>query len=193
MTHDRRINGTAASLCGVGRPDQPLAVDRLLCAYTMVMGLGGVPLIFMGDEIALCNDYDYARDPLHADDNRWIHRPLMPWAVANEHGDFRGHEVYDRLRHLIGVRKHEESLHAAVPTEVHSTSVDSVVCFVRHHPAGDMTQVYNVADHPVTIPAWEIDKYAPGAVRDALSNTVVEPQDGMYVLAPYATWWLVRD
>ncbi len=193
ITHDRRINGTAASLCGVGRDDQPLAVDRLLCAYTMVMGLGGVPLIFMGDEIALCNDRDYANDPNHADDNRWIHRPLMPWEVANEHGDFSGHRVYDRLRHLIEVRKSQESLHASVGTEVHSTSVDAVVCFVRHHPAGDMTQVYNVADHAVSVPAWEIDQYAPGAVLDALSGQTLVAQDGMYELAPYAALWLVRE
>ena len=193
VTGDRRINGTAASLCGVGREDQPLAVDRLLCAYTMVMGMGGVPLIFMGDEIALCNDADYANDPHHCDDNRWIHRPLMPWEVANEHGDFSGHEVYDRLRHLIAVRKDNESLHASIPTEVHATSVDAVTCFVRHHPAGDMTQVYNVADHAVSIPAWEIDQYAPGAAREVLSGEVVEPVDGMYHLAPYATLWLVRD
>jgi len=193
ITGDRRINGTAASLCGVGRTDQPLAVDRLLCAYTMVMGMGGVPLIFMGDEIALCNDADYANDPHHCDDNRWINRPLMPWEVANEHGDFSGHEVYDRLRHLIAVRKDNESLHASIPTEVHATSVDAVTCFVRHHPAGDMTQVYNVADHAVSIPAWEIDQYAPGAAREVLSGEVVEPVDGMYHLAPYATLWLVRD
>ncbi len=193
VTGDRRINGTSASLCGMGRNDQPLAVDRLLCAYAMVMGLGGVPLIFMGDEIALCNDYGYANDPHHRDDNRWLHRPLMPWQVADEHGDFRGHAVYDRLRHLIDVRKHLPSLHASVATEVHTTSVDSVVCFVRHHPAGDLTQVYNVADHPVSVPAWEVDQHAPAADWDVLAGHRVATEDGYYQLGAYQTLWLARE
>ena len=31
---------------------------------------------------ALRNDYGYRVDPAHADDNRWVHRPAMPWAYA---------------------------------------------------------------------------------------------------------------
>ena len=78
-TGDRRINGTAASLAGMGRPDERFAVDRLLCGYAMVFGFGGVPLIFSGDEMALLNDPSYLREPEHTNDSRWVHRPRMPW------------------------------------------------------------------------------------------------------------------
>ena len=81
-TGDRRISGTAASLIGIeaalntgddGHLD--LAIRRLLLAYHMVLGFGGLPLLYMGDELALRNDYDFVDDPEHADDNRWVHRP----------------------------------------------------------------------------------------------------------------------
>lgn len=86
VTGDRRVSGTAASLAGIGRADSPealrMAVDRLLCGYAMVFGFGGIPLLYMGDELALLNDDQFAADPAHADDNRWIHRPEMPWPIA---------------------------------------------------------------------------------------------------------------
>ena len=47
-----------------------------------MLGFGGLPLIYMGDELGLRNDYDFVDDPDHADDNRWVHRPPMPWDVA---------------------------------------------------------------------------------------------------------------
>ena len=85
-TGDRRISGTAASLAGIEAAldsgddaHLDLAIRRLLLAYQIVLGFGGLPLIYMGDELGLRNDYDFADDPEHADDNRWVHRPPMPW------------------------------------------------------------------------------------------------------------------
>jgi len=187
-TGDRRVNGTAASLAGLGC-EEPHAVDRLLLAYTMVLGFGGVPVIFMGDEIALLNDDHYADEPAHADDNRWIHRPRMPWGQPLEP---RAQEVFDRLRHLIAVRQGSPGMHAATATNVHTTSADSVVCFVRRNPAGDMVQVYNVADRTVRVAAREIDQHVPGADHDLLHGDRITPEDGTYVLSPYEVLWLTH-
>lgn len=76
-------------------------------------------------------------------------------------------------------------LHAAVSSTVHVTCVDSVVCVVRRHPAEEMVQVYNVADHPVRVPAWEIDHHVPGATHDLVSGQDLEPRGDQYHLAPY--------
>jgi amylosucrase len=66
-----------------GESTVDLAVDRLLLGYAMVFGFGGIPLIWMGDELALPDDETYQDEPLHADDNRWLHRPRMDWALAH--------------------------------------------------------------------------------------------------------------
>lgn len=190
VTGDRRINGTSASLAGLGRPEQVHAVDRLMCGYAMVFGFGGVPLIFSGDEVAALNDETYLAEPEHAYDSRWLHRPYMPWQDLTAVPHAR--EVHERMRHLIAVRKATPALHAAVATEVMPTSAPSVTCFVREHPAGDLLQVYNVADRTVWLPFWELAEKVPGAVIDVLTSESLQVMAGMVELPPYAALWLVR-
>ena len=195
FTGDRRVSGTAASLSGIGcaedEPQLDIAVDRMLMAYAMVLGFGGLPILYMGDEWALLNDHSYIDEPEHADDTRWVHRPNMPWEQIELLRDADGpaRRVYDGLRHLISLRKRTRSLHASVPTRTQMTSVNSVICLVRKHPAGDVLQIYNVADHEVEIPAAELDALAAGT-WDLITGTTVVPVDGKYRLPAYAKLWL---
>ena len=83
-TGDRRISGTTASLVGLEAAraaDDPAWVDaavaRLLLAHAVVLGWGGVPVLWSGDELALPNDPGWADEPGHGDDNRWAHRPRL--------------------------------------------------------------------------------------------------------------------
>ena len=84
-TGDRRISGAAASLAGVEAAmelpagadgDRALdeAIARILLAHAVVMGFGGVPVLWSGDELGLRNDPAWADEPGHEDDNRWAHR-----------------------------------------------------------------------------------------------------------------------
>ncbi len=36
-----------------------MPVDRILLGHALIAAYGGIPLIYMGDEIALLNDYGY--------------------------------------------------------------------------------------------------------------------------------------
>ena len=109
-TGDRRISGTAASLAGIEAAlnsgddlHLDLAVRRYLLAYSLVLGFGGLPLIYMGDELGLLNYYDFVEDPDHADDNRWVHRPPMPWDwVDRRHIEGTvEYRIWHGLRHII--------------------------------------------------------------------------------------------
>ena len=58
QTGDRRISGTTASLTGLGRalrhddgPATDDAVARILLSHALVMGWGGVPVLWSGDEV----------------------------------------------------------------------------------------------------------------------------------------------
>ena len=80
VTGDARVSGTAASLCGIesalagGDPEElTLAIRRLESMYAVVFSFGGIPLIYMGDELGVCNDPRWQEDPAHAGDNRWMH------------------------------------------------------------------------------------------------------------------------
>jgi hypothetical protein len=42
-----------------------LAIRRILLINGMILVAGGIPLIYLGDEIAMLNDYTYRDDPAH--------------------------------------------------------------------------------------------------------------------------------
>ncbi len=86
-TGDARISGSQASLAGLeqalrnGNPTEiDLAVRRILLINAIILSIGGIPLMYLGDEIGVLNDYSYVDDPAKAGDSRWVHRPRIDWA-----------------------------------------------------------------------------------------------------------------
>ena len=66
-TGDARISGMAASLCGIeaalesGDPGGlTAAIRRLEAMYAIAFSFGGIPLIYMGDELAMRSDAGWA-------------------------------------------------------------------------------------------------------------------------------------
>jgi len=194
-TGDRRISGSAASLAGLEAAATPqereLAVRRLLLAHTAVMGFGGVPVVWMGDELALTNDHDWASDPAHADDNRWVHRPRMPWDVAerrHEPGTVE-HAVWTGLRERARVRASLPALHAAVEADLLDATNPAVLAWVRRSPEQDLVALHNTTEHRQVWPREAVP--LDGPARDVLSGDVfLEGSD--VVLEPYAVRWLVH-
>ena len=147
-TGDRRTSGSAASLIGIeaavaAGDDAALdtAVDRLLCAYAMVFGFGGLPLLYMGDELGLLNDHSYLADPQKAADNRWVHRPAMDWGSTAAHADGIAGRMFRAISGLIRSRKELPALHASVTTEAFAADDPAVLVFRRRHAAGSIVQV----------------------------------------------------
>ena len=60
------------------------AVQRMLMGYALMCSFGGMPLLYMGDEVGLLNDYDFTKIPEHKHDNRWLHRPVMDWKKVKQ-------------------------------------------------------------------------------------------------------------
>ncbi len=188
-TGDRRISGSLASLAGLEAGD-PQATARILLAHAIVLGFGGLPVIWMGDELGLVNDPGWADDPAHADDNRWVHRPRMPWAVVEGGRDPRG--ITSGLRHLLHVRRSLPHLHAATPTEVWDPRDPRVLLVVRRHPAGPLLAAFNVTGEEARVDAdvlhW-LGLHTDG-LRDAISGTAPPMHEGAIPLEPYAAVWL---
>jgi amylosucrase len=185
-TQDRRISGSLASLAGLEAGD-PLAADRIRLVHALVLGFGGLPVIWMGDELGLLNDPDWASVPEHAEDNRWTHRQRMPWpAPPDTHG------VNASLRSLIAARRQLPHLHAAVPTEVLDPRDPGVLLLARRHPVGTMLGVYNVTDSQRSVPVevlHEVD-LVPGEVVDRVTGERPSWRDDSLELPPYAALWL---
>jgi len=113
-TRDMRISGSCASLAGLEQAlregdeeDIELAVRRILLIHGVILSIGGIPLIYLGDEVGTLNDYSYRDDPAKADDSRWVHRPAVDWdrlARRRDESTVEG-RIYTRLRRLIDLRQ----------------------------------------------------------------------------------------
>jgi amylosucrase len=107
----------------------------------------GIPLLYLGDEIAPLNDYAAAADPARDGDNRWMHRPRFDWeALARaEEGLGPAAPVLAGLRRLLRLRRRHPALGAAAPELVPQPD-PAVLAFVRAVPGDAVAVVVNLAD-----------------------------------------------
>lgn len=113
-TGKARISGSLAALCGLEKAVSEnngneiyLAVKRINLQHAIILSLGGLPMIYSGDEIATPNNYDYLNDKSKKYDNRWLHRSPMNWEVVSglSSSNFVPTQVYNQLKKLIAIRK----------------------------------------------------------------------------------------
>lgn len=197
---ERRTSGSTASLTGIEaaaeRGDENalnLAIRRYLCAYAMVFGFGGIPLLYMGDELGLVNDSSYLQDPAKAEDNRWIHRPMMNWELADAATKSSGtvaSRIFQGIQQITQARKISPSLHASVATRVKAGRGTGVAIFERNHPAGQMIQVYNLNEDSRWVSSDELGDLN-GIVENRLTGEKFELGAGI-TLNPYSAYWLMQ-
>ncbi|MEP6746682.1 MAG: amylosucrase, partial [Bacteroidota bacterium] len=113
-TQDARISGSLASLCGLEKAlednnadENRISIDKIILMQAHSFFLGGVPMIFYGDELGYTNDYSYLKDHSKSYDNRWMHRPVMDWN-RNRNINVTGsveQQVFSATQRLISIRK----------------------------------------------------------------------------------------
>jgi amylosucrase len=112
-TGDARISGSLASLCGLEKaiewnhpPSIEDALKKIILMQAQSMFMGGIPMLFYGDELAYTNDYSYLQDPAKSYDNRWMHRPVIDWN-KNEKRKLEGSyeaSIFNETKKLIATR-----------------------------------------------------------------------------------------
>jgi amylosucrase len=200
-TGEARTSGTCASLAGLqSAPDEvavELAVRRVLLLHAMAFAHGGLPLIYMGDELGLLNDSAYLDDPSKADDNRWMHRPAMDWEAAARRDDPASVEgrLWAGLQRLIAARRATRAIHVQGVVEPVWTGNDHVFGLMRSQAGERLLVVANFTADPQPV--------SLGVLRDhgfAVTDAAAEP-DGraletaldFVVLAPYQHLWFPGD
>ncbi|MGF1731288.1 alpha-amylase family glycosyl hydrolase [Photobacterium kasasachensis] len=81
-----RISGTTASLAGLEKAIDSnnkvgieKSINRILLMHSVILSIGGLPIIYIGDEVAELNDYSYRDNENTAYDSRWVHRAKRNW------------------------------------------------------------------------------------------------------------------
>ncbi len=196
-TGDERTSGMAATLVGVtaalddGDPEAlDRALRRMMVLYGIAFGYGGIPIIYMGDEICQQDDTTWASDPERAADSRWTHRPRFDDVLAAERHDAGtpAGRMWAWIRHLVDTRRSCFPLHDDdARVHVFDPGLPSVFAWHRSHPRfGDLVGVANVGDDTVDVIAHP--DLAPGAV-DLLAPDDPRP----WRLAPLQVRWISAD
>jgi len=168
VTGDCRISGTCASLAGLekalreeGEKEVELAVRRILLIHGIILTAGGIPFIYLGDEIGTLNDYTYRDDPAHERDSRWVHRPCADWGKFAKRSDLSSIEgrVYQGLRELITLRK-ENEVFSGNELEIIPTENDHVLGFIRRYMGKRAAIFANFAESPQSIPSRVCEQYS---------------------------------
>jgi amylosucrase len=199
-TGDRRISGSAASLAGLASALEvgddrgiDLAIERILWLHALMAGYGGIPLLYMGDELGLRSDDTYLHDPLLRDDNRWAHRPAMDWVVADRRNLAGSLEarIFHGVLGILRSRARTPHLHAQTPSEVIDGGHRQLFAQVRRHPLGPMVALYNVSDAPIAIEMGWLRELGMATAYDQLGQRFVDFGEDVWNLSPYARHWLV--
>ncbi|WP_338886248.1 alpha-amylase family protein [Rhodococcus sovatensis] len=194
-TGDRRISGTAAALSGLGpsRMDPDGGFARLFLAHAIVAAWGGIPVVWSGDEIGSPGDPDWASEPGHENDNRWVHRPRVTdedRARRFEQGS-DAQRVFDGIAHIARVRKGLAMLHSEATVAVLADSDDGLLVLQRRHPSGTFVGVFNVTGHDRPFPHTQLYELGLTDPTEVLTGHDLTQRDGVVWVPPYAALWIV--
>src|SRR5450830_1070752 len=172
-------NGSAASLLGLERADseeaRQLAMRRLQLLHGLALSFGALPVLYMGDELAMENDYSYQHRPQHAMDSRWLQRPMFDrarWKGRDYAGSSTG-QMYQSLVRMVRVRRQHDELAANAPRTLLDDAPDGVLALARGER---FLTLMNFSGQPQV--------YAlQGRWTDCLDGSIL---DGALTLAPYA-------
>jgi len=206
-TGDARISGSLASLCGLEKAllDQDRsAVDRaiqkilLMQAYSFF--LGGLPMLFYGDEVGYTNDYSYLQDPGKSYDNRWMHRPQIDWEKNSRIGligtveqrVFAGTQKLILLRKGLAVVSDLKNLTWMTPHNLH------IAGYLRAYREKRLYCVFNFSGYATRLtwyafkehgmlPVRLYDHWSSQAFQVGLDHEYLEfPPYGFFLLEPIA-------
>ena len=191
ITKDRRNSGSFASLAGVeaanDEAEANAALDRILLGVALMTSFGGLPLLYMGDEIGLTNHYGFVNEPAHANDNRWLHRPKMQWQGLSD----LQLRILEATCAIIARRKILPQLSAANPTQILNSGNPALFTFLRQGDEGPLLGIFNFTESWHQLNESFIRAQGTSNFHDALSGGDVAVGNGAISIPPYGRLWLV--
>ena len=204
-TNDARISGTLASLCGLesalrssDQEGRERALRKIVLMQAHSFFLGGLPMLFYGDEVGYTNDHSYLDDPGKSYDNRWMHRPVIDWdknALRLTPGTTE-HRVFSDTRRLLSLRRSLDmvadlrNLHWFDPHNIH------VAGYLREHDGRRLFCVFNFGGDTAHITWYAFKQHGriPQTLLDHWTGTThrIGEDHEHLVLEPY-TFMLLEE
>ncbi len=201
---DARISGSLASLAGLedalesgNRLLVTRAVGRINMLHSVILSYGGIPMVYYGDELATLNDYGFADDPAHSDDNRWVHRPVIDWqeAAKRTRKGKPSQAVFSALQRMIAVRKASPELADNNNLELADLDNEHIFAYLREKDDLLTLCVYNFKDTDQFIHAHAVFpklRLQHDHLFDKISGKKIQLEEGRLILKPYQYYWLTN-
>ena len=202
-TQDARISGSLASLCGlekaIDEKDESaaeLSIKKIMLMQAHSFFIGGIPMLFYGDEVGYTNDYSYLNDPAKSYDNRWMHRPVIDWNKNKKINDIGTVEqkVFLATQQLIAIRKKLEvvsdykNLTWLPPHNIH------IAGYLRTHNNKKLYCIFNFSAVPAYLTWFAFKQHGPVSAKlfDYWSNKKyhVGNDSEYFILEPYSFYLL---
>lgn len=194
---DSRISGTLSSLAGLEEAlekDDSELIERAVRRITLLMGIqasiGGLPLIYAGDEYGMVNDYTYLTDPRKVNDSRWVHRCRNRWEAKEDLADQDTIEwrFFRETSKLFNLRKRLPALYDG-GMEVVDTGNPHLFGYLRAHADQRLLVVANFAETAQRMEARFIQPWGQnGDALDHLTGETVSLADGLLLDHHRAVW-----
>lgn len=204
-TGDGRITGSAASLLGLEKGlkenDSTLineAIAKIIMLHGIILGFGGIPLIYAGDEIATLNDYTFLKDKNKKEDTRWVNRPYHDWdVVANLKSKKTPQaKVFFTLKKLITIRKQHAVFADTNNIDLHHIYNNHILVFERKKAKEDgVLVICNFNTSVEVIDGSFIEKLGylkNQEFKNLITTKKTKLNSGFLELPPYELLWLQK-
>ena len=187
-------NGMAAALVGITSAKTPEELEaakaRLVMMQSLSLFVGGLPLIYMGDEWGQGNTSAHEIAQRQGTDGRELHRPVFDeLGLANRHNlQTTQGQIYAALRAFIQAKKQHVSLNAALPLTVWNTGVSAVLGLKRGAHALGLFNFSNQRQTLAPTPALTQNCMTHGT--DLISGESIDLH--ALSLPPYSAVWLKK-
>nr|WP_258045871.1 amylosucrase [Leifsonia shinshuensis] len=191
-TGDSRVSGTTASLAGYESGDAG-GPGRVLLAYSLALSTGGIPLIYLGDEVGQLNDYGQLEVEGREDDSRWVGRPVHPSRRYEERVDpsTPAGRLFGRMRWLIELRRRHGQFGGG-DLVVLDTGNPRILGYLRPGAEGrPLLVLANFGDYPERVEPLALNRQA-GRWADLVTDGVYDLRGGV-TLAAHEFVWLVQE
>ena len=179
------------ALQGTVRGPDELGVNRFVCAHAIMLGLEGIPGIYIHSLVGTRNDYQRLENTGHyraVNRHQWDFDALQA-ALADENSHHG--EVFRHIKALLAIRSRQAAFHPnATQFTLHLGS--ALFGFWRQsmNRRQSIFCISNITDQPQVATLSDINLIETEDWQDLIGGEQYVSRDGLLQLQPYQTVWI---
>jgi amylosucrase len=195
---DLRISGTLSSLAGLEAALEAqdnalieLAVRRINMLRSIMVSIGGIPLLYAGDEYGMLNDYTFLSDPAKVNDSRWVHRSKKRWAAADDLTDADTLEwrFFHEMARFFKLRKQAPAMRNG-GMELFDAQNPHLFAYLRSDGAQRLLVINNFSESPQVVKAARLSAAGMNQGNLELLSQQILPTGADLILDGYRYVWI---